>query len=81
MKYRILIRPQAKASLQAQLRLDRQLLVEKIVMLGVNPQDARLNIKRLPGASWYRLRTASFYILYVKGRSIKIMSIDKIEND
>lgn len=56
MSYTLLIHRQAKKTLQSLSRPDKTRITEKIMTLGINPDDAQLDIKRLQGLPYYRLR-------------------------
>lgn len=80
MCYRILIRQQARCALQALTRHERVLLTEKILLLGNNPFDERMRVRRLPGAGCFRLRSGVFSVIYTAGEKVlRIMSIEKIQ--
>lgn len=57
MTYKLLIKRQAKKTLQGLSRPDRNRITEKIVALGTNPDDPTLDIKPLQGQPLYRLRS------------------------
>lgn len=54
--YRLLIKKQAKKKLQALSVGARIRITEQIVMLGKNPDDDCLDIKKMQGRTGYRLR-------------------------
>ncbi len=59
MSYEILIKKQAKKTLQSLSRSDRNRITEKIMLLGQNPNDSALDVKSLQGEPFYRLRVGS----------------------
>ncbi len=54
------------------------LIAQGIHFLGLNPDDVRLDIKRLAGRSGYRIRVGDWRILYERDDCLKIISIEKI---
>ena len=54
--YNLLIRPQAKKKLQSLPRTDRFRIAEKLKQLDRNPDDSSLDIKKLEGEPYFRLR-------------------------
>ena len=79
MSYRILIRQQARCAMQAFLRNERVQVTEKIMLLGKNPFDERLSVRRLPGSSCFRLRVGVFRIIFMTAHSIvRILSVQKM---
>lgn len=79
MTYTLLIKRQAKKTLQSLSRPDRNRITEKIVSLGVNPDDPTLDIKPLQGQPYNRLRVGIWRIIYVQDDEIKIIAIEKIK--
>lgn len=77
MSYTILIKRQAKKTLQNLSRPDRNKITEKIIALGKNPDDPKLDIKPLQGLPYYRLRIGDWRIIY--RRDVKIIAIEKIK--
>lgn len=78
MDYTILIKQQAKKKLRSLSRIDRTRIAEKIVMLGKDPDDARLDIKKLSGQPYYRLRIGDWRIIFDRQDAIKIISVEKL---
>ena len=79
MEYTLLIKKQAKKILQSLRWLDRNRITEKIVLLGKNPDDPRLDIKPLQGEPSYRLRVGDWRIIFDRDDEIKIISIEKVK--
>jgi len=77
--YTIEIRKQAKRKLLSLRPTDRLRITEAIVRLGRNPNDIRLNIKRLVGQSYWRLRVGNWRIVYDKDDILRIISIERIK--
>lgn len=78
MRYEIFIKRQAKKTLQNLSRLDRNRITERIVRLGNNPDDKRLDVKRLKGLALYRLRIGDWRIIYSRDDEIRIIAIENI---
>ena len=76
--YRLVIRRQAKKKLKALAVDDRLRITEAIYLLGVNPEDVRINVKKLKGLQGYRLRVGQWRVLFEKEDVLKIISIEKI---
>ena len=64
MHYTILIRKQAKKKLQSLPANIRVKIAEKIEQLGVNPDNALLDVKKLQGQPFYRLRVGDWRVLF-----------------
>lgn len=78
MHYNIIIKRQAKKILQKISRPDRYRITEKIMALGLNPDNPLLDIKPLEGMPYYRLRVGDWQIIYSRDNDLKIISIEKI---
>ena len=61
--YNLLIRPQAKKKLQSLPRTDRFRIAEKLEQLGRNPDDSSLDIKKLEGELYFRLRVGNWRVI------------------
>lgn len=79
LSYTLLIKKQAKKALQSVSQPDRTRIVEKIVLLGKNPNNASLDIKKLQGKPYFRLRVGQWRIIFDRDSEVKIISIDKIK--
>ncbi|HIG0327624.1 TPA: type II toxin-antitoxin system RelE family toxin [Legionella pneumophila] len=79
MSYTLLIKKQAKKALQSVPQPDKTRITEKIVLLGKNPDDASLDIKKLKGEPYFRLRVGSWRIVFDRDDQVKIISIEKIK--
>ena len=77
--YTVLIKKQAKKALQSVPQPDRTRITEKIVFLGENPDNAGLNIKKLQGEPYFRLRVGQWRIIFDRDNEVKIISIEKIK--
>ena len=79
MSYTLLIKKQAKKALQSVPHPDRTRITEKIVLLGENPDNASLDIKKLQGEPYFRLRVGQWRIVFDRDNEVKIISIEKIK--
>ena len=77
--YTLLIKKQAKKALQSVPLPDRTRITEKIVLLGENPDNASLDIKKLQGEPYFRLRVGQWRIIFDRNNEVKIISIEKIK--
>lgn len=79
MSYTLLIKKQAKKVLQSVAQPDRTRITEKIVQLGKDPDIPSLDIKKLQGEPYFRLRVGSWRIIFDRDNEVKIISIEKIK--
>ena len=79
MSYTLLIKKQAKKALQSVPQPDRTRITEKIVLLGKEPDNLSLDIKKLQGEPYFRLRVGSWRIIFDRDDEVKIISIEKIK--
>ena len=77
--YTLLIKKQAKKALQSVPQPDRTRITEKIVLLGQDPDNASLDIKKLQGEPYFRLRVGQWRIIFDRDSEVKIISIEKIK--
>jgi mRNA interferase RelE/StbE len=75
--YVVTIRKQAQKKLASLPEKQRKPIVEAIRFLGLNPDDKRLDIKKLAGRSEYRLRIGFWRIIYERDDLLKIIAIEK----
>jgi len=78
--YTLLIKKQAKKALQSVPQPDRTRITEKIVLLGENPDNASLDIKKLQGQPWFRLRVGQWRIIFDRDNEVKIIAIEKVKS-
>ena len=76
--YRILIKRQAKKKLQSLTPSMRAKMAGFISMLGIDPDDARLSVKKLHGKAAFRLRVGQWRLIFERDDVIKVISIEKI---
>ena len=79
MSYTLLIKKQAKKTLQSVPQPDRTRITEKIVLLGNDPDNPSLDIKKLQGEPYFRLRVGSWRIIFDRDDEVKIISLEKIK--
>lgn len=79
MRYTVIIRRQAQKKLQSLSRSDRSRIAEKIYQLGLNPDDPALDVKRLQGEPYYRLRVGDWRVIFDRQDAIKVIAIERIK--
>jgi mRNA interferase RelE/StbE len=79
MRYALVIKKQAKKLLQSLARSDRNRIAEKIRCLGDDPDNPNLDIKRLQGQPYYRLRIGQWRVIFDRDDEVKIIAIEKIK--
>ncbi|SNX60397.1 mRNA interferase RelE/StbE [Nitrosomonas ureae] len=77
--YNLLIRSQAKKKLQSLPRTDRFRIAEKLEQLGRNPDDSTLDIKKLEGEPYFRLRVGNWRVIFERHDAVRIIAIEKIK--
>ena len=77
--YSLLIRSQAKKKLQSLPRPDRFRIAEKLEQLGRNPDDASLDIKKLEGEPYFRLRVGNWRVIFDRQDIVRIIAVEKIK--
>jgi mRNA interferase RelE/StbE len=78
--YTLLIKKQAKKALQNASRPDRNRITEKIVLLGENPDSPSLDVKKLQGEPYFRLRVGKWRVIFNRDEEVKIIAIEKIKS-
>lgn len=79
MQYEVQIRKQACKKLQSLAVNVRRRIAEKIIWLGDNPDDPRLDIKKMVGSSSFRLRVGDWRVIFDRDDQIKIISIETVK--
>ncbi|SEN68342.1 type II toxin-antitoxin system RelE family toxin [Nitrosomonas marina] len=74
-----MIRSQAKKKLQSLPRPERFRVAEKIVQLGCNPDDETLDIKKIEGKPYFRLRVGNWHVIFDRQDAVKIIAVEKIK--
>lgn len=76
--YEVLMHKQAHKKLISLPEKQRVHIAEGIRFLSINPDDYRLDTKKLSGRNQYRLRVGNWRVLYERNDYLKIISIEKI---
>lgn len=76
--YDINISRQAKKKLQALPNPLRIHIAGQIYRLGCDPDDKKLDVKKLRGLPGYRLRVGQWRVIFERYDQVKIISIEKI---
>lgn len=79
MGYTLIIKRQAKKKLQGLSRPDRFRIAEKIQMLGENPDNPILDVKKLTDEPFYRLRIGQWRIIFDRQDNVKIIAIETLK--
>lgn len=77
--YTIIIKRQAQRKLKSLSPDDRLRITDKIRQLGINPDNPILDVKKLEGQPFYRLRVGQWRIIYDRQEVLKIISVEKIK--
>jgi len=79
MPYAVKIKRPAKRKLRSLSRPERQRIAEKINDLGLNPNDEKLDVKKLEGVEGlFRLRVGGWRVIFDRQDELKIIDIEKI---
>lgn len=79
MSYTVLIKRQAAKKLQSLSRNERMRIAEKIQMLGFDPDDPSLDVKKLQGEPFYRLRVGNWRVVFDRQDAVKIIAVERIK--
>jgi mRNA interferase RelE/StbE len=79
MAYALVIKQQARKKIQSLSRVDRVRVTEQLKLLGLNPGDPELDIKKLVGEPYYRLRIGNWRVIFDRHDQVKIITIEKIK--
>lgn len=79
MPYTIVIKQQARKKLQSLAKPDRLRIADKISQLGYNPDNPKLDIKKLEGAPGWRLRVGGWRVISDRQDTVKIIAIERIK--
>lgn len=79
MGYKVVIKTQARKKLISLPTLQRVKIAEKIEWLGKNPDDQKLDIKKLVGQNFYRLRIVNWRVIFDRDDIIKIISVEALK--
>lgn len=79
MTYMVVIRRQAQKKLQSLSRTERNKIAGKIHQLGIDPDDAALDVKRLQGEPFFRLRVGDWRVIFERQDALRIISVERIK--
>ncbi|MFA5242584.1 MAG: type II toxin-antitoxin system RelE/ParE family toxin [Sulfuricella sp.] len=79
MPYMLIIKQQARKKLQSLSRPERFRLAEKIELLGDNPDNTELDIKKLEGETFYRMRVGNWRVIFDRQDAVKVIAIEKVK--
>jgi mRNA interferase RelE/StbE len=79
MQYTVVIRRQAQKKLQSLPKSIRARIAEKIYQLGLNPDDPKLDVKRLQGEPYYRLRIGDWRVIFDRQDAVRVIAIERIK--
>ena len=59
---------------------DRHRIAEAIHQLGIDPDDKRLNVKKMQGdvSNTWRLRLGAWRVIYAKDDKVRVIAIERI---
>jgi mRNA interferase RelE/StbE len=77
MPYEIIIKHAADRVLRRLTPAERLRITGKIDLLGLNPDDPKLDIKRSQGENFYRLRVGDWRVIFDRQDVVKIITIEK----
>ena len=75
MPYTVVIRRQAQRKLQSLPRPERARIAEKIHQLGLDPDNPVLDVKRLQGEPYFRLRVGDWRVIFDRQDAVKVIAI------
>ncbi|MEW6314156.1 MAG: type II toxin-antitoxin system RelE/ParE family toxin [Pseudomonadota bacterium] len=78
MSYTVVIKRQAQKKLQSLTRPDRYRIAEKIELLGDDPDSPELDVKKLEGAPYWRMRVGNWRVIFDRQDEVRIIAIEKI---
>lgn len=80
MTYTITIHKQAQKKLLSLATPDRHRIAEAIQQLGNDPDDERLNVKKMQGsaADTWRLRVGGWRVIFARDDAVRVIAIERI---
>ena len=78
--YKIQIHNQASKKLEKLNAKERLRITDKIMELSYDPDSKTLDIKKLVGEEYWRLRVGNWRIIYDKDDIVKIIRIERIKS-
>ena len=79
MPYSVVIRRQAQKKLQSLPRPERARIAEKIHQLGLDPDYPALDVKRLQGEPYFRLRVGDWRLIFDRQDAVRVIAIERIK--
>jgi mRNA interferase RelE/StbE len=79
MPYTVVIKQQARKKLQSLAKTERFRVAEKIELLGDNPDNPVLDVKKMEGEPYWRLRVGNWRVIFDRQDSVRIIAIEKIK--
>ena len=79
MPYTVVIRRQAQRKLQSLPRPERARIAEKIHQLGLDPDNPALDVKRLQGEPYFRLRVGDWRLIFDRQDAVRVIAIERIK--
>lgn len=76
--YNVIIHKQAQKKLKSLAASTRAKIAGQIQMLGLDPGDQRLDIKKMKGKQGYRLRIGQWRVLFDRDDEVKIIAVERI---
>ena len=79
MPYSVVIRRQAQKKLQSLPRPERARIAEKVHQLGLDPDNPALDVKRLQGEPYFRLRVGDWRLIFDRQDAVRVIAIERIK--
>jgi mRNA interferase RelE/StbE len=80
MSYQIKIRREAKRKLQSLPVKDRLRIADKIMELGIDPDDSSLDLKPLTNSPFWRLRVGGWRVIYDRQDELRVIAVERIRS-
>ncbi|MFA6409250.1 MAG: type II toxin-antitoxin system RelE/ParE family toxin [Gammaproteobacteria bacterium] len=77
--YRLVIHKQAAKKLKSLSSKDRLRITDKILELSYDPDSQNLDIKKMTGEPYWRLRIGNWRVIYDRDDCLKIIQIERIK--
>ena len=77
--YKVQIHKQASKKLKALNSKERLRITDKIIELAYNPDSKILDIKKLVGKKYWRLRIGNWRIIFDREDTVKVIKIERIK--
>ena len=80
MSYTLEIKKQVQKKLKSLDKPTQLRIIDKLNDLGYNPDDPSLDIKKMVGESFYRLRVGDWRIIFEREDVLRIISVEKLNS-